>query len=134
MPKVGRYQPQKIQSSHLKVKRSEQKVFTTTLLHCQQNFALWKFRSFEFLPWRNFVSRIFAIAKFRSCEFSLRRNLAKRNFASVDAKFRLTQRKFASALTKFRGKISSNFRENKGRKTRISFAFLLHCTVFAFGV
>ena len=51
---------------------------------------------------------------------------SKRNFASVDAKFRLTQWKLASALTKFRGEISSNFRENKERKTtnfvRICFA------------
>ena len=39
------------------------------------------------------------------------------NFAKITAKFRLTQRKFASSLKKFPGEISSNFRENKERKT-----------------
>ena len=72
-----------------------------------QIFALAEFRKCEFSLWRNFAG-----ANFRSDEIS-----AKRNFASVDAKFRLTRRKFASALTKFRGEISSNFRENKERKT-----------------
>ena len=101
-----------------------------------------KFRFVEILP-----MRIFALAKFRGCEFSLWRNFAganfrhgeisaKRNFASVDAKFRqdnseilLTQRKFASALTKIRGEISSNFRENKERKTPnfVCISFAQYC-------
>ena len=84
-----------------------------------------KFRFVEISP-----MRIFALAKFRGCEFLLWRNFAgenfrhgeislqwMRNFAKITAKFCLTQRKFASALAKIRGEISSNFRENKERKT-----------------
>ena len=82
--------------------------------------------------------RIFAVAKFRECEFSLLRNFALanfrsdeislqwiRNFAKMTAKFRLTRRKFASALTKFR----PIFARTKNEKHRISLAFLLHSTV-----
>ena len=109
-----------------------------TLLHCQQNFALWKFRSCEFSPWRNFASanfryceisqlRIFAPTKFRHNEISLQ---WMRNFAKMTAKFRLTSRKFSCALTKFRGEISSNFRENKERKTPnfVCISFAQYCT------
>ena len=35
----------------------------------------------------------------------------------IETKFRGMRQKFASALTKFRGEFSSNFPENKGRKT-----------------
>ena len=45
-------------------------------------------------------------------------------------KFRLTWRKFASALTKFRGEISSNFREIKEQKTPnfVCISFAQYCT------
>ena len=102
--------------------RSEQRVFIATRFHCNRNFALWTFCQYEFSPRRNFAG-----ANFFSDE-----NSAKWNFASVDAKFRLTQRKFASALTKFRGEISSNFRESKERKTPNlvlhSISFAQYCT------
>ena len=81
-------------------------------------FAGANFRSGEILR-----VRIFVMAKFRQKEISLQ---WMRNFAKITAKFCLTQQKFASALTKIRGEISSNFRENKERKTpnfvSISFA------------
>ena len=71
-------------------------------------------------------------AKFRIVEIS-----PLRIFAKITAKFRLTQRKFASALTKFRGEISSNFRENKERKTPnfVCISFARYCNrLFIFGV
>ena len=86
--------------------------------------------------------RIFAMAKFRWCEFSLWRNFAganfrypeislqfMRNFVKITAKFRLTQRKFASTLTKIRSEISPNFRENKERKTPnfVCISFAQYC-------
>ena len=85
-----------------------------------------KFRFVEISP-----RRIFALAKFRECEFSLWRNFRKRNFASVDAKFRLTQRKYVSALTKFCGEIASDFRENKERKTSnfVCISFSQYCSL-----
>ena len=48
-----------------------------------------------------------------------------RNFNKLTAKFRLTQRKFASALAKFR----RIFARTKNAKHRTSFAFLLHSSV-----
>ena len=72
-------------------------------------------RQCEFLPWRNFARANFLSDK----------NSAKRNLAKITAKFRLTPRKFASALTKFR----RIFGRTKNEKYRISFAFLLHSTV-----
>ena len=63
-----------------------------------------KFRFVEISPMQ---VQIFALTKFQWM----------RNFGRMTAKFRLTQRKFASALTKFRSEISSNFCENKERKT-----------------
>ena len=53
-----------------------------------------------------------------------------RNFAKMTEKFRLTWRKFASALTKFRGEISSNFCEIKERKTPnfVCISFAQYCT------
>ena len=86
----------------------------TTRFHCKRNFALWKFRQGEFSPWRSFASANFRYGEISENEISLQ---WMRNFAKMTAKFRLTQRKYASALTKFRGEISSNFRENKERKT-----------------
>ena len=71
--------------------------------------------------------RIFASADFRYCEISLQ---WMRNFAKMTEKFRLTWRKFASALTKFRGEISSNFCEIKERKTPnfVCISFAQYCT------
>ena len=91
-----------------------------------------KFRFVEIFAAANFrpgeISRvrIFAIAKFRQNEISLQ---WIRNFAKMTTKFRLTPRKFASALTKFRGEISSNFRENKERKTPnfVCISFAQYC-------
>ena len=70
--------------------------------------------------------RIFVMAKFRQKEISLQ---WMRNFAKITAKFCLTQQKFASALTKIRGEISSNFRENKERKTPnfVCISFAQYC-------
>ena len=96
----------------------------TNRFHCKRNFALWKFRECELSLWRNF-----AVANFRSDEISAKRKLRSlqwmRNFNKMTAKFRLTQRKFASALTKFR----RIFARTKNAKHRTSFAFLLHSTV-----
>ena len=82
--------------------------------------------------------RIFAMAKFRWCEFSLWRNFAganfrypeislqfMRNFVKITAKFRLTQRKFVAKFRRI-------FARTKNEKRRISFAFLLHSTVFCY--
>ena len=71
--------------------------------------------------------RIFASADFRYCEISLR---WMRNFAKMTEKFRLTWRKFASALTQFSGEISSNFCEIKERKTPnfVCISFAQYCT------
>ena len=83
-----------------------------------------KFRECEFSLWRNFAG-----ANFRSDEISAKRKLRslqwKRNFKKMTAKFRLTQRKFASSLTKF----CRIFARTKNAKHRASFAFLLHSTV-----
>ena len=78
-----------------------------------------KFRFVEISP-----MRIFASANFRYGEISWMRIFTPTKFRQdITAKFRLTQQKFASALTKFFGEISSNFWENKERKTPcISFA------------
>ena len=78
----------------------------TTRFHWKRNFALWKFRQSEFLPWGSFASANFRYGEDSENEISLQ---WMRNFAKTTAKFRLTQRKYASALTKFRGEISSNF-------------------------
>ena len=101
-------------------------------------FALAKFRGCEFSLWPNFaganfrygeisLERIFAIPKFRQNEISLQ---LMRNFVKITAKFRLTQRKFASALTKIRSEISPNFRENKERKTPnfVCISFAQYCS------
>ena len=89
-----------------------------------RNFAGANFRYGQILP-----VRIFAMAKFRQNEISLQ---LMRNFAKITAKFRLTQRKFASALTKIRSEISPNFRENKERKTTnfVCISFAQYCTIF----
>ena len=102
-------------------------------------FALAKFRGCEFSLWPNFaganfrygeisLERIFAIPKFWQNEISLQ---LMRNFAKITAKFRLTQRKFASALTKIRSEISPNFRENKERKTPnfVCISFAQYCSI-----
>ena len=87
--------------------------------HCQRNFASWKFRQCEFSTWQNFAS-----ANFRYGEISRMRIFTPTKFRQdMTAKSRLTQQKFASALTKFFGEILSNFWENKERKTP--------CTSFA---
>ena len=95
----------------------------TTRFHCKRNFALWKFRQSEFSPWGGFASANFRYGEISENEISLQ---WMRNFAKTTAP-RLTQRKYASALTKFRGEISSNFRDSKERKTPnfvcISFLF-----------
>ena len=72
-----------------------------------------------------------ANANFRGANFLSHKNSAKQNFAKITAKFRLTQRKFARALTKFRGEISSNFRENKERKipTFVCISFAQYCKI-----
>ena len=106
------------------LKQSEQKVFITTLLHCQQNFALWKFRSCKFSRWRNFATanfrfveisqlRIFAPTKFRQNEISLQ---WMRNFAKMTAKFRLTRRKFVAKFRRI-------FARTKNEKHRIRLHF-----------
>ena len=91
-------------------------------------FSLAKFCGCEFSLWRSKISRvrIFSPTKIRRNEISLQ---WMRNFAKIRAKFRLTQWKFASALTKFRGEISSNFRENKERKTPnfVCISFAQYC-------
>ena len=94
--------------------------------HCQRNFAFsWKFCQCEFSPWRNFAS-----ANFRYGEISRMRIFTPTKFSQdMTEKFRLTQQKFASALTKLFGEISSNFWDNKEQKYRILFAYLLHSTV-----
>ena len=86
------------------------------------------FAAANFGPGEILRVRIFAIAKFRQNEISLQ---WMRNFAEMTAKFRLTRKKFASALTKFRGEISSNFRENKERKTPnfVCISFAQYCTL-----
>ena len=83
--------------------------------HISTYFICWC----ELSLWRNF-----AIPKFRQNEISLQ---WMRNFAKITVKFRLTQRKFASALTKIRSEISPNFREQRTKNTK----FLVHffCTV-----
>ena len=106
----------RLKQSHVQVQqtqRSEQRVFITTLLPLPA-----KFRFVEILP-----MRILTLAKFRRHEFSLQWMW---NFAKITAKFRLTQRKFVSTLTKFRAEV---FARTKNEKHRISFAFLLHSTV-----
>ena len=131
---------------HVQVQQTQQstRVFITTGFHFQRislcgNIALAKFRGCEFSLWPNFaganfrygeisLERIFAIPKFRQNEISLQ---LMRNFAKITAKFRLTQRKFASALTKIRSEISPNFRENKERKTTnfVCISFAQYCTI-----
>ena len=76
----------------------------------------------------------FALAKFRECEFSLRRNFGKTKvmFASVDAKFQQDDSEISPDLTKIRERfdeISSNFRENKERKTPtfVCISFAQYC-------
>ena len=101
-------------------------------------FAMAKFRGCEFSLWPNFaganfrygeisLEQIFAIPKFRQNEISLQ---LMRNFAKITAKFRLTQRKFASALTKIRSEISPNFRKKKERKTPnfVCISFAQYCS------
>ena len=87
------------------------------------------FANTNFRPGEISRVRIFSPTKIRQNEISLQ---WMRNFAKMTAKFRLTQRKFASALTKFRGEISSNFRESKERKTPNlvlhSISFAQYCT------
>ena len=105
--------------------RSEQRVFITTRFHCNRNFALWTFRQYEFSPWRNFAG-----ANFFSDE-----NSAKGNSFPVDAKFRQDDSEISFDSTKIRERfdeISSNFRENKERKTPNlvlhSISFAQYCT------
>ena len=87
------------------------------------------FANTNFRPGEISRVRIFSPTKIRQNEISLQ---WMRNFAKMTAKFRLTQRKFTSALTKFRGEISSNFRESKERKTPNlvlhSISFAQYCT------
>lgn len=66
---------------------------------CCRNFA-----NANLLPWQNFAG-----AHFRWGEISAKRTLLWMcNFAEMAAKFRLVQRKFAGALTKLRGELSSS--------------------------
>ena len=60
-------------------------------------------------------------AKFPRNEIS---PLWMRNLAKMTAKFPLTQLKFAGALTKFCGDLSSKFRESNGRNSA-NFAFIM---------
>ena len=125
---------------HVQVQQTQQSTrsFITPRFLFQRNFALWKYRQCEFSPSQNFAGanfrygqilpeRIFANPKFRQNEISLQ---LMWNFAKKTAKFRLTQRKFASALTKIRSEISPNFRENKERKTPnfVCISFAQYCT------
>ena len=80
------------------------------------------FANSNFRPGEISQVRIFDVAKFRGCEFSLRRNFGKTKvtFASVDAKFQQDDSEISPDSTKIRERfdeISSNFRENKERKT-----------------
>ena len=74
--------------------------------------------------------------KFRQCKFSLRRNFGKTKvtFASVDAKFQQDDSEISPDLTKIRERfdeISSNFRENKERKTPnfVCISFAQYCSL-----
>ena len=89
----------------------------TNRFHCKRNFTLWKFRPSEISR-----VRVIAMAQFRGREFSLRLNFGKTKvtFASVDAKFQQDDSEISPDSTKICERfdeISSNFRENKERKT-----------------
>ena len=76
-----------------------------------------KFRFVEISP-----MRILALAKFRQNKISLQ---WMRNFTEIRAKFRLTQRKFASALTK----LCRIFARTKNEKHRISTVCISFSTI-----
>ena len=98
------------------------------------------FANSNFHPGEISQVRIFDVAKFRGCEFSLRRNFGKTKvtFASVDAKFQQDDSEISPDSTKIRERfdeISSNFRENKERKTPnfvcISFAQFCGLSIYS---
>ena len=116
----------------VQLKSKLNRVFITTLFHCQQNFALWKFRQCEFSPWRNFAS-----ANFCYCEISQLRIFAPTKFGQNEISPRW-QRKFvwldenSQALCRnFVAKFRRIFARTKNEKHRISFASLLHSTVWS---
>ena len=91
----------------------------TTRFHCKQNFALWKFRQSEFLPWRSFARANFRYGEISENEISLQ---WKWNLVWLNENTPALWRNFVAKFRRI-------FVRTKNEKYRISFAFLLHSTV-----